>query len=107
MLPDPPEPILGIPVIGLAAVHDGVPVAPLKSVDILADAVRLVEKVLPQPECRDAALGEVVVDPFVAGKERFLGERLQGSSNREIRLARSQLGQAIGAHKLSDEWAEA
>jgi hypothetical protein len=52
MLPDAMEPVFRVAVVGLAAVHDAVPVAAIGGANVLADAVRLVQKVMSQPKCR-------------------------------------------------------
>src|SRR5690606_37549421 len=49
------EPVLGVGVIAFAAMHDAVPEAARRRLDILADAVRFVEEIVDQPQSGEAA----------------------------------------------------
>src|SRR2546429_286797 len=51
MLSHPMEPVLGVAVIGFAAVHDGVQVAPVRAGKVLGDAMRGIQMVVPKQDC--------------------------------------------------------
>src|SRR5262245_47730792 len=68
MLADAAEPILRVPEIAFAAMHDSVPETAGCGVDVLADFVRVVEAVVEQPNTGDAARSHFGVGrlrPFV------------------------------------------
>jgi len=68
MLADAAEPVLRIPEIAFAAMHDSMPETAGGRVDVLADFVRIVEAVVQQPDAGDAARGHFGVGglrPFV------------------------------------------
>ena len=56
------EPILGIGKIALAAVHDAVPETPLGRGNALGNRMRLVKKIVHQPDACQAAARHVLVD---------------------------------------------
>src|SRR5262245_29264262 len=71
------EPILGVAVVGLAAVHDSVPVAAVDGLDFLADLVRLVEEIVPQPEGRKETVSRVTIDTVFAAERSLHRERFK------------------------------
>src|SRR5690606_9031347 len=68
---NPAEPVLGVGVIPLAAVHDAVPEASVGSLDLLTPGMRCVELVAQQEDASHAAAGGVLVDHF-AGIEQVV-----------------------------------
>src|SRR5687768_5721155 len=87
MLADAAEPVFGVFAVGLATVHDAVPVAAGWARQRLADLVRLVEKIETQPEAREAGLGHRLVNDLVRGKSRGEVERFERLSHRSNGLA--------------------
>ena len=71
------EPVFRIGEIGLAAMHDSVPVAATGRGQSLADAVRLVEKIVDQPQARQAAAGHFAIGRDAAAEQAILVQLLK------------------------------
>jgi hypothetical protein len=67
------EPVFGIGEIWLSAVHDAVPIAAGGCVNILADRVRIVQKVVQEPQPRDATGCHISIhDRFILKEGGFI-----------------------------------
>src|SRR5690349_11011054 len=82
MLADAAEPVFRVPVVRLAAMHDAVPVTAVRGINLLADGMGLVEKVMEEPEGGEAAAGCAFVDYLLAIKQRFRFEGRQLGAER-------------------------
>ena len=63
------EPVFGVGKILLATVHGSMPVTTARGVDGLTDGMRLVQKIVPQPKSRVAAVGHVLVNDCLADEQ--------------------------------------
>ncbi len=69
--PNLPAPVFAVSKIAFHAMHDPVPVTSLGRVNILADRMGSIEKIVQQPKARQAALGHAVI--YDAGIENVSG----------------------------------
>lgn len=80
VLADLAEPIFRVRPIGLAAMHDAVPITAGGRVNVLADRVRTVEKIEQQPQAAKAALGHVSFLYRLASEKFFDGQLFEERS---------------------------
>src|SRR5438876_10713653 len=98
------KPVLGVGEIRLAAVHDAVPVAAARRVDVLADGMALVEEIVVEPQAGQASGGHVLVLNLFRGKRTFYRQGSEPRSNGFLGLAGTQRIQpALGEHGV-DVW---
>lgn len=112
MLAHAAEPILGVREIAFAAVHDAVPEAAGRGVDALADGVRLIKKIMQQPDAGEAAGGHVGVGELIwsavvlrvreCGRDRKCFE--YGAGGR-VRLADVERAATIDGEEWCEDWA--
>ena len=60
MLSHAVEPILGIAVVGLAAMHDAVNITTIHVVDVLGDGMRFIEVIVPQKKKRPDRIAAMI-----------------------------------------------
>ena len=96
------EPVFGVWVIRLAAMHDPVPKAAVAVVKGLADSMRLIEAVVPEPDASEASVGGLQVGDRLVAKQRVRCQVEEAHSRARIEPSWSEFGQVVAIKPSGD-----
>src|SRR5260370_31392326 len=103
MVPDPLEPVLRVGVIRLAPMHEAMPVTAGGGMDFLTQGVRLVQKIVVQPQRGQAALGHVLISDVDMTEGLFQGQGFELSLNLSIGSSRPEMHEPALLKKGGDD----